>query len=402
MKLALAIVAALAAVARAGGPVDPAKLDPIATKPGGHGEPTLVFAAGVPPDDILRLVDGENLIVVSSGTLLAGRVGEPGGKGVPSSAIVDALLAGRDHASPGGGAGSHDTVDLDFRGAQLLDLLRLLAAVHHTNVVVALSVPPPPLTIKVRRADTVAVTRAVVKLVGVQLVETSNAWIVVDRDAVVDRKLAARTSPGLELRTYEATAAEVQMLLDPSATATAPCTSPLSFTANIHRGATGAFEAAIATLHGKPCEVAMYTGKIDLGDMKLVATLVQDKVRRAVLRGSHGVRRVEIGTEITDITSDIVTYKSFDGREHTITTFPDDGTRSLDRPGTHDPIVDTPSNYRLAATLRTGKRWRALFVDKSGRSYERDDRASYGMHAFRVDAHSAESDGAHFDLTSAP
>src|SRR5271170_3400742 len=132
MRLALVFVAVLATTA---------------TKPGGSGPATLLFAAGAPADLLIRQCYDDNFIMVASDASITGRVGMPGDKGVPAGAIAEALFAGRTHERPLRGKHGSDVVDLDFGGVPPLDLLAIAAEEHHVSFVAALPRDPPKLTI---------------------------------------------------------------------------------------------------------------------------------------------------------------------------------------------------------------------------------------------------------------
>src|ERR1051325_8873899 len=127
MRIALAVLATTT-IAHA----DPAKLPELAVKAGGKGEPTLVFSSGAPTDALLRAVASDNFVVASKLDPIVGRFGAPDGKGIPASAILDALFAERAIAHPGAGGA---TVDFDFVAAPAVDALRILADVARASLV---------------------------------------------------------------------------------------------------------------------------------------------------------------------------------------------------------------------------------------------------------------------------
>lgn len=363
-----ALVAAFCTTALAG-PVEPDSLPLLNPKPTGKGAPTTLYATGVPIDHLLRLLfpDGPFLLIADAATF-EGRIPQP----VPLEAAIGAIGATNKLVVPG--AGSAATIDVDFYRAPVQDLMRLFADTVRADLIWAPSKPPPTVSLRLKRVDARTTARAMIKLVGLELIEKGPTWIVVDKGTTLDPKLMARTADAsTRLRIRAGTPGEITRLIDPQATA-GTCPTDRTIDVSMRGGRIGPVLAVAATIAGAACSIAPPDTAPKTGT--LVGILSGTKERRAVFRHAKGTLVVTPGTG--DVIGDgYVTL----GTE-TIPLYPALSTA----PPTSLAVEDTTPcgadaakrGYTLRATAKIGSAWRAMLMPKDGMPFLLTEKSKTG------------------------
>ena len=329
--------------------IDPAKLAPIAVEAGGTGEQAQLFAGGVDADVLVRAIAPDNIVMLAGQRSIDGRLATS----VPAGAVADALARGLDVIKLRRTRNAHD-VDLDLVAAKPLDVLRILADGVGASYVFAPSHPLPAITIHTRHGDAHEIARAIAKLCNVQLLETKGVWVVVDPATALDPKLVARMHAKSRIDITHAHPGEARRLLEPDEPqARNACPADVWVEASLH-GQTGVLEAVLAAFDGPPCEQHPKLDELDTATATLVGILIEPATRRAVFRVPHGARafepkgptdegRVEIGYVV--VHHDPATLSAPEEAPDTTGPF-----------AAHDPRI-----WRLAATVRVGTHWTAIF-----------------------------------------
>lgn len=351
---ALTLVAALSTTALAG-PVQPGALPLLNPKPTGKGAPVTLYATKLPVDHVIRLLEpGGNFIMLSDQGTFEGRIDKP----VPLDAAITAMAAKFVVPGPGPTA----SLDVDFYQASVHDLVRLCADVVRADLIWAPSKPPPPVTLRLKRADARNTARELIKLVGLQLIERGATWVVVDKGVTLDPKLLAKTLPGdVRLRSHGAMPGELEQLIDLKA-APGKCPKDRTIDASVRGGRVGLVLAVAATIPGPACNVAP-AGTVPAAGT-LVAILRGPKESRAVFRHAKGTQLVTPGP------NDEIGDSWIQFGNDAIELYPHKG--QIEEP----PLVGedvTPCGgeaarrgYALRATAKLGAAWRALFIGSDG------------------------------------
>jgi hypothetical protein len=355
----LIIVATLAASALAG-PVDPNALPQLSPKPTGGGPAVEVYSAKAWTDDLARvLLSDDNFMMLARLRTFEGRID----KAVPRDAALAAIVGSDLPVRVAGATGN--TVDFDFAAAPVSDLMRIIADTARFELVWAPSTKPPDVTLRLKRVDARIAARQLIKLVGLELIERGNAWVVVDRGTKLDPALLAIKAPNTELRLRDIMPGEAQRLIDPKA---GPGSCPVDhrITARVH-GSVGLVLAVAATIPGPPCALV---SSPDFKAGEMVGIFRAGDQRRAMFRWPKGSALFEpdrkLGQEVGDnyvlLTKDLA-----------IEMYTKQLPVAQEPPPFDDRYAFTPCGskaasrmFALRATIKVGKEWRALLVDSTG------------------------------------
>ncbi len=354
---AFALVAAFCTTALAG-PVEPDSLRLLNPKLTGKGAPTTLHATKLAIDHLLRLLlpDGPFLLISDAATF-EGRIPQP----VPLENAIGAIGATNKLVVPS--AGSAATIDVDFYQAPVKDLMRLFSDTVRADLIWAPSKVPPAVSLRLKRVDARTTARAMIKLVGLELIEKGSTWIVVDKGTTLDPKLMVRTTDAnTRLSIRAGKPGEIAQLIDPQGPV-GTCPIDRTMDVSVRGGRIGPVLAVAATITGPACSIAPRDTAPKTGT--LVGILYGTKERRAVFRHAKGTQVVTPGKD--DVigegyvklgADDIALYPT------TLSTAPPMSPVAEDT--TPCGADAAKRGYTLRATAKLGSAWRAMLMPKDG------------------------------------
>ena len=363
---AVAIGVVLGAVwSASAAPVDPKKLEPIKAVPvQGPGPAAAVWATDVDADVLLSvLASGTrvtvNFAMLSGTTKVTGRIGD---QAPVTEATAFESIAPAATVRLGTSRGWH-AVDLEFRDAGPLEVLRSLSDSAGASYVFAPQHALPKITVVAHHVDPHETATAIAKLAGLELAVRGKVWIVTEPGAILDPAVVARTERRSRIEIDHAHPGEARRLLDPSVTDDqSMCPKETWIDASLH-GEVGALEAVLATLKGAACEQQPNLSELDTATAQLVGILVGAQVRRAVFRVPHGARvfqpgrtdgeqRVEVDHVIVHTGESAVLHP----------TVPIKGSVYV-APGPFEATDEAA--WQLRGIVRVGATWSTIFRSKS-------------------------------------
>ncbi len=346
-------------------PVDPNKLEPIQALPvRGTGPAAAVWASDVDADVLLSVLESgthgtANFVMLSGTTQVTGRIGD---QAPVTEATAFASLAPAATVRLGTSRGRH-AVDLEFRDARPLEVLRSLSDSAGASYVFAPQHALPKITVVAHHVDPHEAATAIAALAGLELAVHGKVWIVTEPGAILEPAIVARTERRSRIEIDHAHPGEARRLIDPAVTDDqSTCPKETWIDASLH-GEVGTLEAVLATLKGPACEQQPDLRELDTATAQLVGILVGAQVRRAVFRVPHGARVFEPGHtdgEQRVEVDHVIVHTGASSALHP--TVPIKGSVYV-APGPFE--ASDEAAWQLRGVVRVGATWRAIFHSKS-------------------------------------